>query len=75
MHSSSVRLESSAACGQRFGLTHLAFSMGCEQAVAELTERFRADGFRLLEDPRRTGDCYYESVVLDADGNRLEITV
>jgi lactoylglutathione lyase len=28
----------------------------------------------VLDGPRRTGDGYNESVVLDADGNRIEIT-
>jgi lactoylglutathione lyase len=27
-----------------------------------------------LDGPRRTGDGYYESLVLDPDGNRIEIT-
>jgi lactoylglutathione lyase len=27
-----------------------------------------------VSEPRRTGDGYYESCVLDPDGNRLEIT-
>jgi lactoylglutathione lyase len=28
----------------------------------------------LLGEPRRTGDGYYESVILDPEGNRIEIT-
>lgn len=28
----------------------------------------------LVDGPRRTGDGYYESVVLDPDGNRIELT-
>jgi lactoylglutathione lyase len=35
----------------------------------------RADGYRVLDGPRTTGDGYYESVVLDPDGNRVEITL
>jgi lactoylglutathione lyase len=60
---------------QRMGLTHLAFSLGSEAAVDELTEKLRSDGASLLDGPRRTGDGYYESVVLDPEGNRLELTV
>lgn len=60
---------------QRMGLTHLALSMGSEDRVKELTERLRHDGYPVLDGPRRTGDGYYESVVLDPDGNRIEITV
>lgn len=60
---------------QRMGLTHLAISVGSESQVDELTERLRAAGYPVLDGPRRTGDGYYESVVLDPDGNRLEIAV
>ncbi|MDN8615582.1 VOC family protein [Variovorax ginsengisoli] len=59
---------------QRMGLTHFAVSLGSEEAVDELTQRLKADGYPVLDGPRRTGDGYYESVVLDPDGNRVEIT-
>ena len=60
---------------QRMGLTHFAMSVGSEQEVDALTQRLKDDGYALLDGPRRTGDGYYESVVLDPDGNRIEITV
>lgn len=60
---------------QRMGLTHLAMSVGSPQRVDELTQRLKADGFDVLDGPRWTGDGYYESVALDPDGNRVEITV
>jgi lactoylglutathione lyase len=59
---------------QRMGLTHMAISVGSEQDVDALTQRLRDDGFPILDGPRRTGDGYYESVTLDPDGNRIEIT-
>lgn len=59
---------------QATGWIHVAFSAGSEAAVDALTERLRADGYRVMDGPRRTGDGYYESTALDPDGNRLEIT-
>jgi lactoylglutathione lyase len=56
------------------GYAHLALSLGSERAVDELTERLRASGVEIASNPRRTGDGYYESVVLDPDGNRIELT-
>ncbi len=57
------------------GYIHLAFSVGSREAVDALTDRLRHDGHRILDGPRITGDGYYESVVRDPDGNRVEITV
>lgn len=57
------------------GLAHYAISVGSKLAVDELTGRLRADGFKVLSEPRTTGDGYYESVIADPDGNRVEITV
>lgn len=57
------------------GYAHLAFAVGSEAGVDELTARLKAEGYPVLSGPRRTGDGYYESCVLDPDGNRVEITV
>ena len=59
---------------QRMGLTHFALSLGSETLEDELTQRLKNDGYPVPDGPRRTGDGYYESVVLDPDGNRIEIT-
>jgi lactoylglutathione lyase len=56
------------------GWAHVAFSLGSEHRVDELTEELRAAGVEVVDGPRRTGDGYYESVVLDPDGNRVELT-
>lgn len=57
------------------GIIHLAFAAGSEERVDALTAELRHEGFRVLDGPRRTGDGYYESVALDPEGNRIEITV
>ncbi|NOQ27256.1 MAG: glyoxalase/bleomycin resistance/extradiol dioxygenase family protein [Bacteroidales bacterium] len=56
------------------GLTHFSISVGGKQRVDELTEILRLDGYRIIGEPRTTGDGYYESVVLDCEGNHVEIT-
>lgn len=56
------------------GLVYLAISVGSEDRVDELTEELRRAGHPVLDGPRRTGDGYYESVVLDPESNRIEIT-
>ncbi len=57
------------------GLTHFAVSVGAKTKVDLLTERLRKDGYTIVGEPRTTGDGYYESVVLDPEQNRIEITV
>lgn len=59
---------------QRIGLTHLALALGSESAVDQLTRELKAQGVPVLDGPRRTGDGYYESVILDPEGNRIELT-
>lgn len=68
-------LEHTGKKGITNGLTHFAISVGHKEAVDSLTERLRADNFIIESEPRTTGDGYYESVVLDPEGNLVEITV
>ena len=75
MRTSTLRPARYERGAQRMGLTHIAVALGAEQRVDELTRVLREDGFSVLDGPRRTGDGYYESVVLDPDGNRIELTV
>jgi lactoylglutathione lyase len=75
MTSSTVKFATAERDVPRFGLAHLALSTGTQQAVDDLTQRLRQNGFDVVDGPRRTGDGYYESVVLDPDGNRIEITI
>lgn len=74
MHRPDIR-EPSDAAATVFGYHHLAFSLGSKENVDALTERLRADGLIIAGEPRTTGDGYYESVVLDPEGNHIELTV
>lgn len=56
------------------GLVHIAFALNSQQKVTLLTERLQRDGYEVIESLRVTGDGYYESVVLDPDNNRVELT-
>ena len=59
----------------RTGYAHIAFSVGSKEAVNDLTERLKNDGFEVISGPRTTGDGYYESCVVAIEGNQIEITV
>lgn len=59
----------------RTGYHHLAFSVGSKEAVDELTERLRQEGYTVKSGPRTTGDGYYESCIIGIEGNQIEITV
>ena len=59
----------------RTGYIHLAFSVGSQENVDELTKRLKADGYEVVSGPRTTGDGYYESCILGPEGNQIEITV
>lgn len=57
------------------GLIHFAVSTGSVEAVDTLTETLAQSAYTVVGPARWTGDGYYESVVLDPDGNRVEITI
>ncbi len=59
----------------RTGLVHIAFSLGSKEKVDQLTQRLKADGYRVLSGPRTTGDGYYESCIVAVEGNQIELTV
>ena len=60
---------------EHIGIIHFAVSVGSKEKVDELTEQIRASGNKIVGEPRTTGDGYYESVVLDPENNRIEITI
>jgi len=59
--------------GMMYGLAHISISVGGKDKVDELTEILRQAGFPVSGEPRTSGDGYYESVILDPEGNVVEI--
>ena len=47
---------------------YFALSVGSEEKVNSMTESLRTDGFKLIGEPRTTGDGYYECIVLGPEG-------
>ena len=59
----------------RVGLTHLAFTFPGQEEVLRFTEEMRSEGYTIAGEPRTSGDGYFESVILDPDGNRIELSL
>ena len=70
-----MRVPSLVATGAApaIGYAHLAVSLGSEAAVEALTAQLRSEGVRVVSEPRRTGDGYFEAVIADPDGNLVEL--
>ncbi len=75
MHCPDMNVGNLAESKSSIGLTHLAFSVGSKEKVDRLTHQMSTEGVSVVGQPRTTGDGYYESVVLDPEGNRIEITI
>lgn len=59
--------------GLKNGIAHIAITLGSKEAVNKLTEVLRKDGYTIEGEPRTSGDGYYESVILDPEGNFIEL--
>ncbi len=55
------------------GIIHFAISLGSKEKLDALTKQLRTD-FEIVGEPRTMGDGYYESIILDPENNRIEIT-
>ena len=55
------------------GYAHVALSVGGRAAVDERVALLRSRGVRVVSEPRVTGDGYYEAVLEDPEGNRIEL--
>ena len=60
--------------GVAAGYAHVALSLGGRPAVDAAVETLRQGGVTIASAPRVTGDGYYEAVILDPEGNRIELT-
>ena len=58
---------------QYTGIIHFAFKAGSKTQVDQIASQLKKDGFKVVSEPRTTGDGFYESVILDPDNNRVEI--
>ena len=58
-----------------YGYAHISISVGSRERVETITQRLVDNGYRHLDGPRTTGDGYYESAILDTEGNVIEITI
>ncbi|MTK06537.1 MAG: glyoxalase [Hungatella sp.] len=59
----------------RTGFIHIAFQAGTKEKVDSLTVQLKQDGYKVISGPRTTGDGYYESCIIDLEGNQIEITI
>lgn len=55
------------------GWAHVSFALPGRQEVRDLAQRALAQGVPVADGPRVTGDGYYEAVLLDPEGNRVEV--
>lgn len=75
MQMESVPVSKDDVFRQFTGLIHFAVALGSKEKVDDLTKQFEQDGYTIIDRPRTTGDGYYESVVLDPEQNRIELTI
>jgi lactoylglutathione lyase len=73
MHRTDITASRLVPGQQAWGYTHLSLAVGSEGEVDRLAALLAVEGYPLVDGPRRTGDGFYEAVILDPDGNRLEI--
>ena len=59
--------------GNALGYAHVAFQLSSREAVDSMVASLEGQGVVVLGSPRLTGDGYYEAVVADPEGNRIEL--
>lgn len=67
--------EAAISAGEKYiGLAHFAIRLESRDQVDSMTIMLENAGTRIDSYPRITGDGYYESVILDPDNNKIELT-
>lgn len=74
MHKPEIPANANDVQHQYTGIIHFAIALGSKEDVDQLTDQIQQDGYEVVGAPRTTGDGYYESVILDPEGNRIELT-
>ena len=57
----------------RSGYHHIAMEVGDRKDVDDMTKKLQKDGYTVVKGARETGDAQYASVVLDPEGNEIEL--
>ena len=70
MHAASVQPKHAESTA---GYAHVAFALGGRQAVDAVVAALKEQGVAIESGPRTTGDGYYEAVILDPEGNQVEL--
>lgn len=55
------------------GFHHISFAAGTEKSVDDFARRLAAEGYEVLDGPRKTGDGYYECCIRGIEGILIEI--
>jgi len=75
MHMPTILEGINAGGHEAIGLTHIAFTVNTVEEVDVLAKKAHDLGYPVVLEPHQTGDGYYETCILDPEGNRVEVTV
>ncbi|NIG54527.1 VOC family protein [Chitinophaga sp. Cy-1792] len=73
MHMDTISEQRQQYRAQHRGFVHMAFKMGSREAVDDIITTLRQDGYKIIGEPRVTGDGYYEGIFLDPEENIVEV--
>ena len=73
MHMPSILKNKNITAQEYLGIIHIALKVNGKKNVDKITKILKNDGYKVISEPRTTGDGYYEGCILDPDGNRIEI--